>query len=390
MNQSTTYAVILAGGSGTRFWPASRKSLPKQLLPLGPAAPQTLLRSTVERLKGVTCKENLLVATGAHLVGATRQELSDIPERNFLVEPLAKNTAPCIAWAALEVAAKSPEGVLCVLPSDQHAADPEAMEAALQQALLVAGTGRLCTIGIVPHRPETGYGYIQKSAQPLPIDSKPSSSDGSAAPSQKTQAFSVERFVEKPDLERAKEYLQTGEFLWNAGIFVFRAKDMLEAIARHAPELFASLMRLEAARSSGQLPPDAIQRYFDDVEPISIDYAVMEKQSDLAVVPADFGWSDLGSWESAWELSPKDARGNASPQGTVLVEAENNLVVDLREGNSESAEVASKKKVIALVGVEDLCVVETDDALLVMPRSRSQDVREVVATLKSSERSEFI
>jgi mannose-1-phosphate guanylyltransferase len=354
---SNVHAVILAGGSGTRFWPASRRLRPKQLLRLGPSSSESLICGTVRRIEDLVPPERTWIATGAHLVESTRRELSWLPEESFLAEPRPRNTAPCIAWATAQIARQDPEALVMVLPSDQYAADAEGFRSVLRNALAAAADGPITTVGIVPTRPETGYGYIQVGTERGP------------------GVHRVERFVEKPDLPTAREYLASDRYLWNSGMFFFRAKEMLRAVAEHLPRLAAGLERLGAA------PPEqknaATRAFFDDVESVSIDYGVMERESELSVVRGDFGWSDLGSWQSAWEVAEKDDAGNAAPEAAVLVGARNNLVTDL-----SSAGAASGKKIIALVGVEDLCVVETDDALLVIHRERSQDVREVVAELE--------
>lgn len=362
--QKNLFAVILAGGSGTRFWPASRRLRPKQLLPLGPSAPLSLISSTMDRLSGLVPHNQVLVATGAHLVPATRAELSSLPEEAFLAEPRARNTAPCIAWAARVVARRDPNAIVCVLPSDQHASAPEEFRRVLSRAALAAADGTITTIGIVPTRPETGYGYIKRAAL------------ASAG------VYAVDRFVEKPNLETAKKYVDSGDYFWNAGIFVFRARDMVEAVNRHLPAMTPFLDAIDAAAGSAQ-EKTKIDEFFATCEGVSIDYAIMEKSDSLLVVPGDFGWSDLGSWESSWELSRKDDAGNAAPNTAVLVDSRNNLIEDLRTKSAS-------RRVIALIGVDDLCIVETDDALLVMPRSRSQDVREVVERLKTSDREDLI
>lgn len=355
-NQLQLFAVVLAGGSGTRFWPASRRLRPKQLLALGPESDESLIASTVKRLSGLVEPSRILISTGAHLVDATRQQLPQLPEHAFLAEPQAKNTAPCIGWATSVVAQMDPDAIVCVIPSDQHIARPDAFRAALSQAAEEASQGRIVTIGIVPTRPDTGYGYVQRGS------------------CRSEDVFAVRRFVEKPDRATAESYLASGEYYWNAGIFVFRARDMLSAFERHLPQMAEQLRELSSSRASESEKDSAEAEFFQNCESISIDYGVMEKETSLSVVAGDFGWSDLGSWESAWELSEKDEAGNAAPPTAVLVDATDNLVADLSLG--------TKKKVIALVGVEGLCVVETDDALLVLPRERCQEVRRVVAQLK--------
>lgn len=359
-DQNQVFAVILAGGSGTRFWPASRRNTPKQLLPLAPDSKQSLLRQTVSRLEPLIARERVYISTGLHLLEATRSELPELSRAAFLAEPEAKNTAPCIAWAAQVIAARDPDAVICVLPSDQHAASDEGFRASLRDAVSCARKGAIVTIGIVPTRPETGYGYVRRGAA-------------------QGEGYAVDGFYEKPNLAQAESYLKDGNFLWNAGIFVFRARDMVAAVERHLPEVNRAWSEVtRVSQSDEEAYSAAIAGYFRACPKISIDYGVMEKEQGLMVVPGDFGWSDLGSWQSAWELAGKDDAENVATQGTVLIDARRNLVKDLR--------VAGSQKVIALVGVDDLCVVETEDALLILPRERSQDVREIVEQLKATGR----
>lgn len=293
--------------------------------------------------------------TGAHLKEASLRELPELTSDNFLAEPRAKNTAPCIAWAAALVERENPDGVLIVVPSDQHIADEPAFRSTVERAIESARAGAITTIGVVPSRPETGFGYIERGETRAP------------------GVFSVGRFVEKPSLKKAEEYLASGRFDWNAGMFVFRARDMLSALARHAPELAEGARKVAAEKGNPASYDSAVEAFFESAPSISIDYAVMEKEAGLAVVPSEFGWSDLGSWESAWELAEKDDRGNVGAPLALFIDASNNLV----QGSGASA-----KKTIAVLGVSDLCVVDTGDALLVMPRDRSQDVRLVVDALK--------
>lgn len=350
------YAVVLAGGSGTRFWPASRRLRPKQLLALGEST-SSLIEATVRRIEPLVPPERTLIATGAHLVEATRQELSWLPETSFLAEPRPRNTAPCIAWASAVIAQRDPEALVMVLPSDQYAADTERFQAVLAQAVAAAAEGPITTVGIVPTRPETGYGYIELGAE------------------RRAGVHRVERFVEKPDVATARGYVESGRYLWNSGMFFFQARRMVEAVGRHLPHLAEGLVRVVEAPSARQ--DQAIAALFESTPAVSIDYGVMERESELSVVPGDFGWSDLGSWESAWEVTHKDANGNVAPESAVLVGSRNSFVADLSRPDGQA-----RPKVIALVGVDDLCVVETGDALLVMKRERSQDVREVVAELE--------
>jgi len=350
------YAVIMAGGAGTRFWPASRAERPKQLLPLAGDPDEVLLAATVRRLAPLIPAARVAIATGARLLDATARALPEVPRENLLAEPIPRNTAPCIGWATATIARRDPDAVIAVLPSDHFIGDEEAFRATVARAIESARDGRITTIGILPTRPDTGYGYIEV---------------GRALGG---GAYAVERFVEKPGRELAEEYVGGGRHVWNAGMFFFRASAMLAAIDAHLPALATGLRALDAAAARGE-EAAALADVFPTLPAISIDHGVMEKARDLAVVKGDFGWNDVGSWESAWELAPKDAHGNALPSGAIAVDAHGNLVRDMTAG--------SARKVIALVGVDDLVVVETDDALLVMPRGRAQDVRAVVDALKA-------
>ena len=342
------FVTVMAGGSGTRFWPASRLMMPKQLLRL--ASPdESLLAGTVRRVEPLAPPERVYLVTAERLGSATRADLGDACKVHVLLEPAPRNTAPCIAWTTWLVAAQNPEAVMVVLPSDQHMTDDAGFVACLQRAVDTARTGVICTVGITPTRAETGFGYIETGADVGP------------------HAKHVARFVEKPNHERAGEYLASGKYLWNAGIFVFCVRDMKRAIKEHMPELASGI---EAMLQSGD-----VAGAFPRLPSQSIDYGVMEKLSDLAVVPGDFGWSDLGSWMSAWELGPKDEHGNDAGTHGMIIDGTGNIVRDLRTRGDH--------RVIALVGVSGLAVVQTDDALLVLPKDKAQDVRKVVEALKA-------
>ncbi len=355
------YALVLAGGAGTRFWPASRAHRPKQLLPL--LGDKPLILETVERilpLVGPEGVQRVLVASGKHLAAPTAAILHQLPAQNILVEPVPRNTAPCIAWAAARVFRADPDAVLMVLPSDHHIVDVPRFHEVLTAAVASAARGAITTVGIHPERPETGYGYIELDAAPSGLTPLP-----------------VRRFVEKPERARAEAFVAGGRHLWNAGMFFFRARDMMGALHAYQPALHEGVVAIvDAGPPGSDAEREALDRIFPTLPAVSIDTGVMEHAAGLAVVPGDFGWSDLGSWQSAWELAAKDTHGNAAPAGTILVDARNNQVVDLRSAGA-------RHRVIALVGVDDLVVVETDDALLVVPRERAQDVKHVVEQLKA-------
>lgn len=360
---NSTYAVILAGGSGTRFWPASRASCPKQLLALAGDGRKSLIEATLDRLAPVVPAERVYVATGKRLVEATRQQLPSLPAQAFLAEPVPRNTAPCIGWATRVIARRDPDATILVVPSDHHVANTSNFERALATAIASANTGVITTVGIEPTRPETGYGYIEVG--------EPAAEN----------VCRIARFVEKPTLERAQAYLAAKRFVWNSGMFFFRAATMTEAIARHMPELSRGLDEIDrAAREGKEL--EALERVFPTLPSTSIDYGVLERESALHVVRAEFGWTDLGSFASVWEQRDKDALGNVLLPTSIAIDAQRNLVFDAR--------TASDKQTVALLGTQDLCVVLTDTTVLVMPRERAQDVRAIVDHIKATGRHELL
>lgn len=358
------YAVIMAGGAGTRFWPASRSLRPKQLLALagaaGESAEESLLAATVRRLAPLVTPDRVVVVTGAHLGEATQSALPLVPTAQILKEPAARNTAPCIAWANATIARLDPDAVVMVLPSDHVIGDEAAFRRVLATAVETAKTGRVTTVGIVPTRPETGYGYIEVG-EPLASNET---------------ARHVARFVEKPDQLRARAFVAEGptKYLWNAGMFFFRVRDMQRLLEEHLPSVAVGVAKMGADELT-------VKEIFPTLESVSIDVGVMERASDLAVVPGDFGWNDVGSWQSAWELATHDEAGNGLGPNDIAIDAKNNLVRAIGAG---------RKKTIALVGVDDLVVVETEDAVLVIPRDRAQDVRLIVDELKRRGRSDLL
>ena len=358
------YPVIMAGGSGTRFWPLSRKDRPKQFLPL--AGDEPLLAATVTRLPPLAkAKETFVVCGPAH-AAAARRMLPKLPEQNFIVEPCARNTAPCVGLAALHVARKDPRGVIVMLPADHHISRPAAFRDALASAADLAQRGSVATIGIKPSRPETGYGYLKIGPRLAARGRK-----GKGA------AHKVERFVEKPDVVTAARYLADGGYLWNSGIFAFRADVILDEIRRAMPVLGEQLDAIDAAFGTPAYKK-TLARVFPECPSISIDYGVMEKSKRIAVVPADFGWSDVGSFAALPDVKPTDRLGNVAEGDAVVVDAHNTVVL------------AKGGRPVAVVGIDDVVVVDAGDAVLVCRRDRAQDVRQAVEELSRRGRDEVL
>jgi len=349
-NSEKAYAVIMAGGSGTRFWPLSRSNRPKQFLALGPDD-RSLLRATAERVWDVLPPERTFVVTSEQLREQVERELPELQPKQILAEPVGRNTAPCIGWAATHVKRLDDDAIMAVLPADHYIRETEAYVDTLRRGLEAATHGDYVTIGIRPGRAETGYGYIEVGSEIDP------------------GVFRARRFVEKPNRQRAEQFVANGNFLWNSGMFFFLASRILEAIDQHLPGLGRELQRYDVAARAGN-EAALVRETYGALPAVSIDHGIMEKVSAVSVVPGTFEWSDLGSWTSAWELASQDERANVLPEGAIAVDASGNFVS------------APDGKLIALVGVQDLVVVDAGDALLIVPRERAQDVREVVAALR--------
>jgi mannose-1-phosphate guanylyltransferase/mannose-6-phosphate isomerase len=345
-------ALILAGGSGTRFWPLSRKRRPKQLLAL--EGERSLLRETVDRLHPLVGPENVWVCTTQVLAEDVRRELPDVPAGQILLEPEGRNTAPAIGWSVRSMPEEARRDVVVVLPSDHRVGDPAAFRDTLARAArAVKREDRVMTLGVTPRWPETGYGYLELE--------EGSDEDG---------VRRVRRFVEKPDLATAERYVASGNHLWNAGIFLFRGTTLLEILARLQPELSRGLEAIAEV-------PERVGELYPKLPSDSIDYAVMEKLDSIATLPLDCGWSDLGSWSALDEVLPRDDRANTGRGDTLALDAEGNLLF-------------SDQGTIAVLGVRDLVVVRTGDSVLVLPKSRSQEVKRLVDELKSRGREDLL
>ncbi len=346
------YALILAGGRGTRFWPRSRKASAKQVLDLTGAGP--LIRLTVERLLPLVEAQNILVLTSGELCEAVRRLLPEIPRRQILAEPAGRNTAPAIGLGAKILLDRDPQAVMGVFPADHHIGRAAAFRRLASAAWREAARGRMVLLGIEPRRPDTGYGYIEfpkNSLRPGSLEPAP-----------------VARFREKPDLATARRYLRSGNFLWNAGIFFWPAALYMERLRECLPETYSRIAALPAFGS--RRFPQALAESFPGCDNISVDYAVLERtQGVVGLAAGDIGWSDLGSFEALYELAEKDAAGNASRGDLLALDASGNY-----------ADAAGK--VVALLGVENLIVVDTPDALLVARRADAQRVGELVKALE--------
>lgn len=351
--------VILCGGSGTRLWPLSRKSYPKQFVPL--ADELTLFQASAKRLSAGVGGLNFTapaVLTGSDFRFIVTEQLAEIgvDPGAILIEPVGRNTAPAILAAALHLSAADPEAIMLVAPSDHVVKDTAAFHAAVEKGLAAIADGKLVTFGIKPTHAETGYGYLELTAEP----------DGSGA------AIDLKQFVEKPDTARAEQMLKAGTFMWNAGIFLFKAKDIIAAFAAHAPTLSAPVTEAveQAQVDLGFLRLDADA--WEKVDDISIDYAVMEHADNLAVVPFEGGWSDLGGWDSVWREAGPDASGVVTFGAATAIDCENSLI----RSDGENLEVVG-------IGLKDIMVIGMNDAVLVADMSRAQDVKQAVAALKA-------
>lgn len=341
------FAVIMAGGSGTRFWPLSRKKLPKQFLPL--FGHSSLLRQTYERIKPLFSDEHILIVTNRDYVELVKRELPEIPLQNIIGEPIGRNTAPCIALAAALIQLRDPQSTMTVLPADHSISDLATFHHTLILGReYVKVKNHLVTIGIKPNRPETGYGYIRY--------------DRADPENLKT----VRSFEEKPSHEKALAFIETGEYLWNSGMFQWNTATILKAFSQYLPQVSNTLNSFLSDFKPDQADI-SIRAFYEAVESISIDYGIMEKADQVKVIPADMGWSDVGSWMAAWELAAKDPQGNYLMGSNIeLVETTNSYIQN------------SGKHLIAVVGLDNIVVVETADALLIMPAEKSQKVKQLI------------
>ena len=353
------FPIIMAGGSGSRLWPLSRQLNPKQFLPLADAD-FSMLQATIQRLDGLGAELPRLICNEQHrFLAAEQLRLLGLEKAGILLEPVGRNTAPAIALAALQACGEAEDPILLVLAADHLIKDVEAFQTCIQTALPLAQDGKLVTFGIVPTHAETGYGYIEQG-----IDVG-------------VGGFKVSRFVEKPDLVTAQEYLANGSYFWNSGMFMFRASRYLEELETYRPDILAACRAALADGSQDMHFTRVDEAAFAACPDDSVDYAVMEKTSDAVMVPLDAGWSDIGSWAALWDVSDKDEQGNVF-KGDVLNQRSNNTYVH------------ADSRLVATVGLDDLVIVETKDAVLVAHKDHVQDVKKIVEQLKNGSRTEHI
>ena len=352
-------ALIMAGGRGERFWPKSRVNMPKQFLSLTGDG-KTMIQLTVERMLPLVAIEDIYIATNRNYKELMREQLPDLPEENILCEPVSRNTAPCIGLGAVHIKKRYDDAVMYVLPSDHLITYPQIFLRTLNEATAVAEQGdNLVTIGITPTHPETGYGYIKFDPDKM-----------------LGAAFSVDRFVEKPNLETARGYMQSQQYLWNSGMFIWKVSTILGKMKEYTPETYDGLARIfDAIGTSEQ--DNVLEKEFRAFRKESIDYAVMEKARDIYILSGSFGWDDVGSWLALERMQQRNEFGNIVNGNVVSIDTKNTII-------------QSGKKLIATVGIEDLVIIDTDDATLVCAKNSTGDIKKVIENLKICNRTEYL
>jgi len=352
------FAVIMAGGVGARFWPRSREKTPKQLLKI--FNDKSLIKNTIDRLEGLLPDDHIYIVTNKTQKNSIKAQLQNIPSENIIAEPFGKNTAAAIGLSASLIQSRSKNALLITLPADHIISEKELFQQTIKQAVEFADkSGGLLTIGINPSRPETGYGYIQ-------IDDKP----------KEEGIYKVLTFAEKPNFATAVRFIESGDFLWNSGMFMWKVESILSEIKIHMPELSVALEKIQSAIGTSKFNKTLLSEY-SQLKSVSIDYGVMEKSNKVFLVKGNFTWSDIGSWEEVYQLSQKDSDGNAMSGNYYNV-------------NSTDSYVYSPDKFTALIGVENLIVIDTKDALLVCKRDQAQAVKNIVDYLKLKKLSKHL
>lgn len=354
-----TYGVIMAGGGGTRFWPLSRKAVPKQLLNL--SGKDLMVNDTIERFDGLIDQDDIYIVTNVVQAELMRNATAGrLNSEHILAEPAARNTAACIGYAAMEILAKKEDGIMCILASDHYIKDVPGFKKVLVDAVETAEkTDALVTIGINPTFPSTGYGYIQCGEKV-----------------EETLAYKVQEFVEKPDLETAERYLQAGNYLWNSGMFVWKASTIMKYFEKLLPDIYAYLVQIKNAMNTPE-EHAVIEELYPQIPKISVDYGIMERADNVLVLNGDFGWNDIGSFDALQAIYDPDENGNIGTGDRIMQDTKDSIVI-------------SKKRLVATIGVEDLIVVETEDAVLVCHKSKAQAVKNVVEALEEKGKTELL
>ena len=359
------YINIMCGGGGKRLWPRSRKQSPKQFIKL--FGEQTIFQKTIERVEKIVDPSHIIIVTNKDYQDEVAAQAPEIPRENVIAEPEAKNTALAVVYGALAIKKRDSEAVIANLPSDHFVSDSDQFAEIIHRAYEEAQSGNfLITIGIKPTSPHTGFGYIKKG-QP-----KPGAKD--------CEIFEVQGFTEKPELKVAKEYLESQNYYWNGGIYVFSLKTFFDAVIKLAPELWQNTQKLENAINNNNL--EEIQKIYSQAEDLSLDYAVAEKASNMLVIPGDFGWSDVGDWQAVWEVEEKDENGNV-----IIKESEKGDHVGIETKNCL---IQISDQLVTTLGVSDLIIVDTADALLVASKDKAEEVKKLVGLLKEKEKVEYL
>lgn len=358
------YALIMAGGGGTRLWPLSRKGKPKQLLKL--VSERTMFQEACDRVLRRLSPEQVFVVTGRDQIPLMQEQVPELPPENYIAEPFGRGTAPCIGLSALYLRRCDPEAVMTVLTADHYIEKVEHFLDVLAAAEKVAQEGHLVTLGITPDHPSTGYGYIRRGELLGQVDG--------------FTVYRAEQFTEKPDEATARHFLETGLYSWNSGMFIWRISAVMAEFRRQMPELYAQLMEIDAALGTPQ-EQEVLERVWPQVQPQTIDYGIMEGARDVAVIPVDIGWSDVGSWASLLDILAADEDGN------VVMNVARHLGLDTRRTLVYGQ---NPRRLIATIGLEDMIVVDTDDVVLICPRSKAQAVREVVKRLQEEGAEEYL
>jgi len=356
------YAVLMAGGIGTRFWPRSRRESPKQVLNI--IGKNSMIQATFKRLKGLVDQSNIYIVTNPNQENKIREQLAELSVNNFVLEPFGRNTAPCIGLAAVKIVSEDPDGIMVVLPADHLITDVQEFQTVINLAIEFASkNGGLVTIGISPTFPSSAYGYIQRESDAAEINGH--------------KLYKVRTFAEKPNIETAELFLSSGDFYWNSGMFIWKASTILEEISDKLPEIYEGLMEIKETLGSPQYDAK-VEEVYRKIRGISIDYGVMQTSDQVYVIPAKLGWNDVGSWEIVYDISEKD-------NNRITGEYQNLINVD-----SSESYIYSPQKLVALVGIKNVVVVDTGDALLICKKSHSQDVKEVVEQLIKKGMDDFM